>query len=86
MFCKAHGGGKRCQYPAGCSKGADGRTMFCIAHGGGRHIAMHAPGGWGRALVSVCIGEYLRSKQAVYVGIAMIFLLLYSCACLEELF
>jgi hypothetical protein len=36
MFCKAHGGGKRCQYPEGCDKSAKGSTMFCIAHGGGR--------------------------------------------------
>jgi hypothetical protein len=25
MFCVAHGGGKRCQYPEGCDKGAEGR-------------------------------------------------------------
>jgi hypothetical protein len=36
QFCKAHGGGKRCQYPEGCDKSADGRTMFCVAHGGGK--------------------------------------------------
>jgi hypothetical protein len=27
---------KRCQYPEGCDKGAEGSTMFCIAHGGGK--------------------------------------------------
>jgi hypothetical protein len=43
MFCSAHGGGKRCQYPAGCSKGAAGSTMFCIAHGGGKRC--HYPDG-----------------------------------------
>jgi hypothetical protein len=34
--CRAHGGGKRCQYPEGCGKSAAGRTLFCIAHGGGK--------------------------------------------------
>jgi hypothetical protein len=34
--CITHGGGKRCQYPEGCGKGAIGQTMFCTAHGGGK--------------------------------------------------
>ncbi|GKA96954.1 hypothetical protein Tco_0824848 [Tanacetum coccineum] len=34
-YCKAHGGGSRCQY-LGCTKSAEGRTKHCIAHGGGR--------------------------------------------------
>ncbi|KAF2313399.1 hypothetical protein GH714_010776 [Hevea brasiliensis] len=33
MFCKAHGGGKRCTAP-GCTKGAEGSTPFCKGHGG----------------------------------------------------
>jgi hypothetical protein len=35
-ICNAHGGGKRCQYPEGCGKSAQGVTAFCIAHGGGK--------------------------------------------------
>lgn len=34
-FCKAHGGGRRCQ-ELGCTKSVEGKTEFCIAHGGGR--------------------------------------------------
>ncbi|KAA8536489.1 hypothetical protein F0562_028967 [Nyssa sinensis] len=34
-YCKAHGGGRRCQH-LGCTKSAEGRTDYCIAHGGGR--------------------------------------------------
>nr|GEV38762.1 hypothetical protein [Tanacetum cinerariifolium] len=30
-YCKAHGGGRRCQY-LGCTKSAEGRTEHCIAH------------------------------------------------------
>ena len=33
--CKAHGGGRRCQYP-NCPKSAQGATDRCKAHGGGR--------------------------------------------------
>ena len=33
MYCKAHGGGKRCSF-AGCTKGAEGSTPLCKAHGG----------------------------------------------------
>lgn len=35
MFCKAHGGGKRCTF-LGCTKGAEGSTNFCKGHGGGK--------------------------------------------------
>ena len=35
-FCRAHGGGKRCQHPEGCDKSAEGATDFCISHGGGK--------------------------------------------------
>jgi hypothetical protein len=35
-LCSAHGGGKRCQYPDGCGKGAERRALFCVAHGGGK--------------------------------------------------
>jgi hypothetical protein len=35
---EAHGGGKRCQYPDGCGKSAQGSTMFCTAHGGGKRF------------------------------------------------
>jgi hypothetical protein len=36
-FCKAHGGGKRCQ-EKDCTKSAatEGSTGYCIAHGGGK--------------------------------------------------
>jgi hypothetical protein len=35
LYCKAHGGGKRCGHE-GCPKSAAGSTRFCIGHGGGR--------------------------------------------------
>jgi hypothetical protein len=34
-YCKAHGGGRRCQHD-GCAKSAQGGTYHCKAHGGGR--------------------------------------------------
>jgi hypothetical protein len=34
-YCRAHGGGKRCQQD-GCLKSAQGDTGFCKAHGGGK--------------------------------------------------
>ncbi|PIN20094.1 hypothetical protein CDL12_07218 [Handroanthus impetiginosus] len=35
MFCKAHGGGRRCMF-LGCMRGAEGSTPFCKGHGGGK--------------------------------------------------
>jgi hypothetical protein len=35
-LCRAHGGGKRCQYQGGCGKSAQGATSFCRSHGGGK--------------------------------------------------
>lgn len=43
MFCKAHGGGKRCTAP-GCTKGAEGSTPFCKGHGGGKRCAFQGSG------------------------------------------
>ncbi|KAK3232995.1 hypothetical protein CYMTET_56682, partial [Cymbomonas tetramitiformis] len=40
-FCKAHGGGRRCQNE-GCAKLAVQSTAFCIAHGGGRRCQAEA--------------------------------------------
>ena len=33
-FCKAHGGGVRCQH-TDCTNSAEGATKFCVTHGGG---------------------------------------------------
>lgn len=43
MFCKAHGGGKRCTFE-GCTKGAEGSTPFCKGHGGGKRCAFDGGG------------------------------------------
>ncbi|CAI8617877.1 unnamed protein product [Vicia faba] len=43
MFCKAHGGGKRCSF-AGCTKGAEGSTPLCKAHGGGKRCLFNGGG------------------------------------------
>lgn len=43
MFCKAHGGGKRCT-ALGCTKGAEGSTPFCKGHGGGKRCAFKGGG------------------------------------------
>ena len=32
-YCKAHGGGKRCNFGGGCEKFARGRSGLCAAHG-----------------------------------------------------
>lgn len=43
MFCKAHGGGKRCSV-LGCTKGAEGSTSFCKGHGGGKRCSFQGGG------------------------------------------
>jgi len=43
MFCKAHGGGKRCIIKD-CNKGAEGSTPLCKGHGGGKRC-MYDGGG-----------------------------------------
>ncbi|THU51600.1 hypothetical protein C4D60_Mb06t32720 [Musa balbisiana] len=43
MFCKAHGGGKRCSF-SGCAKGAEGSTPFCKGHGGGKRCSFQGGG------------------------------------------
>jgi hypothetical protein len=68
LFCKAHGGGKRCTHE-GCAKSAAGATSFCIGHGGGRrcnhavalgescsHMAVRPPSRLsGEPCVCVCV-------------------------------
>jgi hypothetical protein len=46
-LCKAHGGGKRCQYAGGCGSSAKSPTSYCVAHGGGKRC-QHA-GGCGKS-------------------------------------
>ena len=43
MFCKAHGGGKRCIIQD-CNKGAEGSTPLCKGHGGGKRCAFDGGG------------------------------------------
>jgi hypothetical protein len=38
MFCKAHGGGKRCQYPEGCHKSAQRPTIFASLMAGASDV------------------------------------------------
>jgi hypothetical protein len=57
-LCRTHGGGKRCQYPEGCRKGAIGATLFCVAHGGGKRCQY--PGGCDKSAqgaTSFCIAH-----------------------------
>jgi hypothetical protein len=66
--CRAHGGGKRCQYPEGCGKSAQGATIFCRAHGGGRSCQYPdgcGKGAEGRTLFCVAHGG---GKRCQYPG------------------
>ena len=61
-FCCAHGGGKKCEYPEGCEKNAQGSTNYCIAHGGGRRCQEPGCGkcavaGGGGKTPSLCIAH-----------------------------
>ncbi|GER34343.1 loricrin-related, partial [Striga asiatica] len=50
--------GKRCEFPGGCGKGAEGSTPFCKAHGGGKRCAF--PEGCGRSVhggTAFCVGH-----------------------------
>lgn len=40
--CIAHGGGRRCKAPQGCTKSAQRSTDYCVAHGGGKRCAYPA--------------------------------------------
>ncbi|EYU23400.1 hypothetical protein MIMGU_mgv1a004206mg [Erythranthe guttata] len=53
-FCKAHGGGRRCEF-LGCTKSAEGRTDFCIAHGGGRRCSYETCTRAARGKSGLCI-------------------------------
>ena len=64
-FCKAHGGGRRCQHK-GCPKAAQsGGTPHCMAHGGGKRCQKeHCFQLVARGAGNVYCGPCLQATQA----------------------